>query len=48
MESLDYTTIKVVGVVEPHADGVHAYLRVIGYINPGAGWKFIRLYPDEI
>lgn len=48
MESLDYTTIKVVGVVEPHTDGVHAYLRVIGYINPSAGWKFKRLYPDEI
>ena len=34
MNSLDYTTIKVVGVVEPHTNGIHAYLRVIGYIDP--------------
>lgn len=25
MNSLDYTTIKVVGVVEPHTNGIHAY-----------------------
>ena len=37
MNSLDYTTIKVVGVVEPHTNGIHAYLRVIGYIDPDAG-----------
>lgn len=48
MNSLDYTTIKVVGVVEPHTNGIHAYLRVIGYIDPDTGWKFKRLYPDEI
>ena len=48
MDFLDYTTIKVVGVVEPHTNGIHAYLRVIGYIDPDTGWKFKRLYPDEI
>lgn len=48
MNSLDYTTIKVVGVVEPHTNGIHAYLRVIGYIDPDTRWKFKRLYPDEI
>ena len=47
MNSLDYTTIKVVGVVEPHTNGIHAYLRVIGYIDPDTGWKFKRLYPDD-
>lgn len=38
MNSLDYTTIKVVGVVEPHTNGIHAYLRVIGYIDPDTGY----------
>lgn len=46
MEEIDYSQIKIVGFVTPHANGKHAFINAVGYIDE-SDWKFHPLFKEN-